>query len=170
MTVPSNRRQVYRTVVMLYQYVYNSFEPLFKRLFHNFLHLTSKRAVQKWCQLGGGWVLVLQMMVPDDRRGGAYPIPLYLFHGTCRSHFPLFTSMLLYIYRTWMFHIVIMADCSETIVGREHNCLMLLCGLCLLWTINNYVALLQVLVELDIIQRPGSIFSHYFMIWFTWNI
>ena len=56
---------------MLYQYVYNSFEPLFKRLFHNFLHLTSKRAVQKWCQLGGGWVLVLQMMVPDDRRGGA---------------------------------------------------------------------------------------------------
>ena len=49
---------------------------------------------------------------------------------------------------------------------KEHNSLMLLCGLCLLWPINNYVALLQVLVELVIIQKPGSIFNHYFMIWF----
>ena len=66
------------------------------------------------------------------------------------------------------FHFVIVAHgwLFGNYSWKEHNSPMLLCGLCLLLPINNYVALLQVLVELVIIQKPGSFFNHYFMIWF----
>ena len=142
----------------------------FSVFFFNFIHLMSSGAVYKCCHPLGG-------LTPNDDAGclgrrELFPNLRIRFNALagrpdcCTLHFPSSTSMQLYIYGTWMFSF---RDCGWLFGNyswKEHNSLMLLCGLCLLWPISNYVALLQVLVELVIIQKPGSIFNHYFMIWF----
>ena len=46
---------------------------------------------------------------------------------------------------TTFLQFLVLADCSENVVGREHNCLMLPCDCGILWTINNK---LEELIEL----------------------
>ena len=51
-----------------------------------------------------------------------------------------------------IFNFLILTNCSETIVEREHNCLMLLCD-CLLSTINHYVASVEMIEQVLIRNR-----------------